>query len=108
MPETIAWPPSLWTAVTAETAQLPTLAGQCWNDLAVVATGSFGDTEPVGNGVLELRIRWGPGYRLYFARLGDVVVLLLGGGDKRTQAEDIRNAKKRFEDFKQRSDRARP
>lgn len=76
--------------------------------LAVLATGSFGDTEPVGSGVVELRIRWRPGYSVYVARLGEMVVLLLCGGDKRTQTEDIRNAKNYFEDFKRRTSPAVP
>lgn len=76
--------------------------------LARVAVGNFGDVEPVGDGVLELRIDWGPGYRVYFARVGDVVVLLLCGGDKRTQQKDIQRAKAYFEDFKARSAKAKP
>ena len=48
--------------------------------LARVAVGNFGDVEPMGEGVMELRIDWGPGYRVYFARLGQVIVLLLCGG----------------------------
>ena len=75
--------------------------------LAVVAAGSLGDTKPVGNGVMELRIDWGPGYRVYFARVGQVVVLLLCGGDKRTQANDIKNAIDYFEDYKRRTVEAR-
>ena len=71
--------------------------------LARVAVGNLGDVEPVGEGVLELRIDWGPGYRVYFSRLGNVIVLLLCGGDKRTQQTDIKRAKAYFEDFKARS-----
>lgn len=71
--------------------------------LARVAVGNLGDVEPVGEGVLELRIDWGPGYRVYFSRLGNVVVFLLCGGDKRTQQRDIKRAKAYFEDFKARS-----
>lgn len=71
--------------------------------LARVDGGNFGDFEPVGSGVMELRIDWGPGYRVYFARVGQIVVLLLGGGDKRTQQRDIANAKRYFEDFKARA-----
>jgi putative addiction module killer protein len=74
--------------------------------LDIVAAGSLGDTRSVGEGVLELRVRWGPGYRVYFARAGDVVVLLLCGGDKRTQGKDIDDAKKYFDDFRRRT--ARP
>lgn len=71
--------------------------------LARVAVGNFGDVEPVGGGVLELRIDWGPGYRVYFGRVRQVVVLLLCGGDKRTQQRDIKRAKAYFEDYKARS-----
>jgi putative addiction module killer protein len=74
--------------------------------LARVAVGNLGDVEPVGEGVLELRIDWGPGYRVYFARIGKVIVLLLCGGDKRTQQRDIKRAKSYFEDFKARGGKA--
>lgn len=55
--------------------------------------GHFGDCEPVGDGVMEMRIDFGPGYRVYFAREGRVVYLLLNGGDKSTQKADIKRAK---------------
>ena len=54
--------------------------------------GNFGDCEPVGEGVSEMRIHYGPGYRLYFPRRGEVVYLLLLGGDKSTQQADIKRA----------------
>jgi putative addiction module killer protein len=73
--------------------------------LARVAVGNLGDVEPVGEGVLELRIDWGPGYRVYFSRVGKVIVLLLCGGDKKTQQKDIKRAKTYFEDFKARTAR---
>jgi putative addiction module killer protein len=76
--------------------------------LARLMAGNFGDSEPVGDGVLELRIDWGPGYRVYFARLGQVVVLLLCGGDKRTQDKDIKRAKDYFRDYKARTAQKRP
>jgi putative addiction module killer protein len=76
--------------------------------IARVAVGNFGDAEPVGDGVLELRIDWGPGYRVYLARLGQVVVLLLCGGDKTTQQKDIDRAKAYFDDYKARSARKKP
>jgi putative addiction module killer protein len=76
--------------------------------IARVAVGNFGDTEPVGEGVFELRIDWGPGYRVYFARLGQVVVLLLCGGDKKTQQKDIDRAKGYFEDYKARTAQKKP
>jgi len=76
--------------------------------LARVAVGNFGDVEPVGEGVMELRIDWGPGYRVYFARVGQVIVLLLCGGDKRTQQRDIKRAKEYFEDYKARTAQKKP
>ena len=54
--------------------------------------GNPGDVKPVGQGVSELRIDYGPGYRVYFSQRGKVLVILLAGGDKRTQARDIRKA----------------
>ncbi len=56
------------------------------------AKGNFGDCEPVGEGVSEMRIHYGPGYRVYFTRRGAVVYLLLSGGDKSTQKHDIKRA----------------
>ncbi len=58
-----------------------------------LALGNPGDVEPVGDGVTELRIHHGPGYRVYFLRQGDEIVILLCGGDKSTQARDIRRAR---------------
>jgi putative addiction module killer protein len=55
--------------------------------------GLFGDAKPVGGGILELRIDYGPGYRAYFVRRGPVIVILLCGGNKRTQKRDIERAK---------------
>jgi putative addiction module killer protein len=61
--------------------------------LARVQIGLFGDAKSVGDGVSELRVDHGPGYRVYFARRGDVVVILLCGGDKGSQKRDIARAK---------------
>ena len=69
-----------------------------------VALGNLGDCEPVGEGVSELRIAFGPGYRVYFAQDGDTIVLLLCGGDKSTQVKDIKRAKEYWADYKERSD----
>ncbi len=57
-----------------------------------LAAGNPGDARPVGEGVSELRIDYGPGYRVYFKRQGRTVVVLLAGGDKRTQDRDIGTA----------------
>jgi putative addiction module killer protein len=57
-----------------------------------LAAGNPGDVQPVGEGVSELRIDYGPGYRVYFKKIGREVVILLAGGDKRTQAADIKTA----------------
>ena len=57
-----------------------------------VERGNFGDHEPVGNGVYELRIDYGPGYRIYFCKIGKTIVLLLSAGTKRRQQADILRA----------------
>ena len=57
-----------------------------------LASGNPGDVKPVGHGISELRINYGPGYRIYYLRDGERVVLLLTGGDKSSQAADIRQA----------------
>jgi putative addiction module killer protein len=57
-----------------------------------LVTGNPGDVEPVGAGVSELRINYGPGYRVYFKKRGRELIILLAGGDKSTQAKDIKAA----------------
>jgi putative addiction module killer protein len=57
-----------------------------------LSLGNPGDVKPVGGGVSEMRVDYGPGYRVYFVRRGDTVVVLLCGGDKRTQDRDIARA----------------
>ncbi|EFO31354.1 putative addiction module killer protein [Roseibium sp. TrichSKD4] len=64
-----------------------------------ISLGNMGDTKPVGDGVQEIRIFYGPGYRVYFAQAGKTVVLLLCGGDKSTQSADIAKAKRIKEEF---------
>jgi putative addiction module killer protein len=62
--------------------------------------GNFGDCKSVGAGVLELRVSFGPGYRLYFGRDGNTVVVLLCGGDKGSQTKDISKAKLFWKEYK--------
>ena len=64
-----------------------------------LAYGHAGDAAPVGEGISELRIHYGPGYRIYFHRHGNTVVILLCGGDKASQANDIRTAKRLLEEW---------
>ena len=68
-----------------------------------VRLGNFGDCKSVGQGVSELRIDYGPGYRVYFGKSGAVVVLLLCGGTKQSQTKDIRNAQKYWAEYQQRT-----
>ncbi|MCL2874867.1 MAG: type II toxin-antitoxin system RelE/ParE family toxin [Betaproteobacteria bacterium] len=70
--------------------------------LRQVEAGNFGDSEPVGEGVIELRIHVGAGYRVYCARHGKAVVLLLCGGDKGRQVADIKQAKEYWSEWKRR------
>jgi len=71
--------------------------------LARVRLGNFGDARSVGEGVQELRIPFGPGFRVYFGREGDWVVILLCGGDKSTQARDIERAQDYWRDYRRQS-----
>ena len=68
-----------------------------------IRLGNFGDSKLVGGGISELRIPYGPGYRVYYGRQGDAIVLLLCGGDKRTQSRDIDLAQDRWQDYLRRS-----
>jgi putative addiction module killer protein len=68
--------------------------------LARVRQGNLGDCKPVGEGVSELRVDHGPGYRVYFGQKGQTLIVLLCGGDKRTQNRDIRLAKQYWSEFK--------
>lgn len=67
-----------------------------------IELGNLGDVKPVGEGVMELRIPYGPGYRVYFSQVGSRIVLLLCGGDKKTQDQDILRAKQYWTDFQAR------
>lgn len=64
-----------------------------------VQLGNLGDYKSVGDGVFELRVEYGPGYRLYFGQEGNVIVILLCGGVKKTQEEDIDKAKEYWRDY---------
>ena len=59
----------------------------------IMASGSLGETRSLGNSLFEAKIRYGPGYRLYFINKGKRIILLLSGGDKSTQKQDIKKAK---------------
>ncbi|WP_017719918.1 type II toxin-antitoxin system RelE/ParE family toxin [Kamptonema formosum] len=67
-----------------------------------IRLGNLGDFRSVGDGVCELKINYGPGYRVYFGQLGTTIVLLLCGGDKSTQEEDISRAKEYWRDYERR------
>jgi putative addiction module killer protein len=67
-----------------------------------IRRGNLGDCKPVGEGVSELRVDYGPGYRVYFGQQGSTLVILLCGGDKRTQARDIRLAQEYWSDYEDR------
>jgi putative addiction module killer protein len=69
-----------------------------------LALGNPGDVKPVGESVSELRIPYGPGYRVYFVEIADILVVLLAGGDKSTQDRDIRQARKLARDLQESSD----
>jgi putative addiction module killer protein len=61
--------------------------------------GNFGDCKTIGNGVCELRVHYGPGIRIYYANVGNKIILLLSGGDKGSQMKDINKAKEYLEDY---------
>jgi putative addiction module killer protein len=62
--------------------------------------GNFSNVRPLGQGVSEYKIAFGPGYRIYFGREGNTLVILLGGGSKKTQSRDIRNAQSLWAKYK--------
>lgn len=73
--------------------------------IARAEAGNFGDHKSVGNGVMEMRIPIGPGYRLYYALDGQDVILLLVGGNKSTQSKDVQRAKEYWKSHKAKSKR---
>ncbi len=74
------------------------VSGIIWNRLDRVEIGNLGDHGSVGEGVFELRFDFGPGYRVYYGEDGDTVVLLLGG-KKRSQSQDVAKAKEYWRDY---------
>ena len=78
-----------WTKLKDERAR-----GVIFARLDRLAYGHTGDVEPVGEGVSELRIHYGPGYRVYFQKRGSLIAVLLCGGDKSSQNKDIKTAKR--------------
>ncbi len=69
--------------------------------LTRIANGNMGDCEPVGNGVMEFKIHHGPGYRIYFGQEGRNIVILLVGGDKKSQRKDITLAKSLWHEYQE-------
>jgi putative addiction module killer protein len=68
-----------------------------------LAAGNFGDCKPLRGGIWELRVDWGPGYRVYYGMIARACVLLLCGGDKRKQSRDISRAQQLWKDYKERT-----
>jgi putative addiction module killer protein len=75
-------------------------AGRIQMRLDRLSVGSPGDVRPVGGGISELRIDYGPGYRVYYQQKGDVLIVLLYGGDKSSQAKDIMRARELAEEWR--------
>ena len=70
------------------------------NQVDRLRLGNTGDFKPVGNGVFELRIHCGPGYRIYYGRTGGQIILLLCGGDKASQQQDVKRAMQYWNDYR--------
>jgi putative addiction module killer protein len=79
-----------------------TVAAKVTVGLTRIALGNFSNVESVGGGVFEYKMDYGPGFRIYFGRDGEAVVILLGGGSKKRQSKDIQNAWIRWNDYQER------
>ena len=79
-----------------------TAAAKIATALVRMEQGNFSTTKGIGKGILECRVDFGPGYRIYFGKDGDTLVILLGGGTKKRQQKDIETAKKLWKEYKQR------
>ena len=79
-----------------------TVAARVTTALARIEQGNFSNVKGVGAGVFEYRIDFGPGYRVYFGKDGDTLVIVVAGGSKKRQAQDIADAHERWADYKQR------
>ena len=77
-------------------------AGKVRTATARMSQGNFSNSKSLGDGVAEHKIHFGPGYRIYFGRDGQTVIILLGGGTKKNQSADIAKAKLRWQDYKHR------
>lgn len=75
--------------------------------LTRIEAGNLSNVKPVGGGVAEFRIQWGAGYRIYFGQDGNELIILLAGGTKRRQQQDIAQARQRWADYKQRKKEGR-
>jgi putative addiction module killer protein len=88
-----------WLSELADTRRQAKIAAR----INQLAAGNFGDCEALGQGLYELRIHWGPGYRVYYSIIGQARILLLCGGDKRTQPVDIVKAQQYLTDYEART-----
>ena len=79
-----------------------TAAAKVATALVRMEQGNFSNTKGIGEGVLECRVDFGPGYRIYFGKDGDALVILLGGGTKKRQQKDIETAKMLWKEYKRR------
>lgn len=86
-----------------ETLKDKTIRAQLKNRLERVAVGNYGDCKALGDGIFELRIHYGPGYRVYFSEKGNYFILFLAGGTKSNQQKDIKKAKAYWADFQERT-----